>query len=296
MPLPALPCQPDVLRPAPPGARFATFTLRPGADARGVLQALAELPFDRRTVLGLGAPLLAAAGVDPEAVGLRCFPDDLGLFPCTQGALWACFGHADPGQAFDAQRAFDARLCSALALADETDAFVYRKGKDLSGFEDGTENPKGKAAAEAALVRGRGVGLDGGSFVAVQKWVHDLAALEAMPPLARDHVIGRARKGNKELADAPPSAHVKRTAQESFEPEAFVVRRSMPWSDARAAGLVFVAFGATLDPFEAQLRRMAGAEDGIADALFGFTRPATGGYYWCPPAPGGRLDLGALGL
>lgn len=292
--MPALPCQPDVLRPAPPGARFATFTLRPGADARGVLQALAELPFDRRTVLGLGAPLLAAAGVDPEAVGLRCFPDDLGLFPCTQGALWACFGHADPGQAFDAQRAFDARLCSALALADETDAFVYRKGKDLSGFEDGTENPKGKAAAEAALVRGRGVGLDGGSFVAVQKWVHDLAALEAMPPLARDHVIGRARKGNKELADAPPSAHVKRTAQESFTPPAFILRKSMPWGGLGGHGLVFVAFGESLDRYERILRRMAGRDDGVVDGLFSFSRAVSGGYYFCPPLKAGALDLRAL--
>jgi putative iron-dependent peroxidase len=99
------------------------------------------------------------------------------------------------------------------------------------------------------------------------------------------------------MDDAPPSAHVKRTAQESFEPEAFVVRRSMPWADGARAGLVFVAFGHSFDAFEAQMRRMVGEEDGITDALFGFTRPLTGAYFWCPPVgAAGRLDLRALGI
>jgi porphyrinogen peroxidase len=84
---------------------------------------------------------------------------------------------------------------------------------------------------------------------------------------------------------------VKRTAQESFTPEAFVLRRSMPWADGTRAGLMFVAFGRTLDAYDAQLKRMAGAEDGIADAMFTFTRPVTGAYFWCPPVFRGRLDL-----
>jgi putative iron-dependent peroxidase len=70
----------------------------------------------------------------------------------------------------------------------------------------------------------------------------------------------------------------------------------MPWADATQAGLVFVAFGRSLDAFEAQLRRMIGAEDGTVDALFGFTRPATGAYFWCPPVRRGRLDLRVIGL
>jgi putative iron-dependent peroxidase len=70
----------------------------------------------------------------------------------------------------------------------------------------------------------------------------------------------------------------------------------MPWSDGSRAGLVFVAFGKSFDAFEAQLRRMVGLEDGVADALFRFTRPVSGGYFWCPPMKDGRLDLRALGL
>ena len=159
---------------------------------------------------------------------------------------------------------------------------------------DGTENPTGEKAVETAVVQGRGAGMDGSSFVAVQQWVHDLDRLEAMEATERDHVIGRSLKDDEELDDAPDSAHVKRTAQESFDPEAFVLRRSMPWADATGEGLVFVAFGHSFDAFEALLRRMVGLEDGVTDALFRFTRPVTGSYFWCPPLRGDRLDLRLL--
>ena len=59
---------------------------------------------------------------------------------------------------------------------------------------------------------------------------------------------------------------------------------------------MFVAFGRTLDAFEAQLRRMTGQEDGVVDALFQFSRPLNGGYFWCPAMAGRRLDLRQLGL
>ena len=70
----------------------------------------------------------------------------------------------------------------------------------------------------------------------------------------------------------------------------------MPWRLSTQAGLMFVAFGKSLDAFEAQMRRMAGHEDGIIDALFGISKPVNGAYFWCPPMRGGRLDLRRLGL
>jgi len=70
----------------------------------------------------------------------------------------------------------------------------------------------------------------------------------------------------------------------------------MPWADETREGLVFVAFGKSFDAFEVLLNRMMGAEDGIADALFRFTHPISGGYFWCPPIDAGRLDLSVLGL
>jgi putative iron-dependent peroxidase len=72
----------------------------------------------------------------------------------------------------------------------------------------------------------------------------------------------------------------------------------MPWVSESGSeqGLEFIAYGASLDRYERVLRRMLGLEDGVVDALFSFTRSVTGGYYWCPPAAGTRLDLAALGL
>ena len=73
-------------------------------------------------------------------------------------------------------------------------------------------------------------------------------------------------------------------------------RRSQPWANNQGQGLEFIAYGASLDPFERMMERMAGLEDGIPDALFAFSRPVNGGYYWCPPLKGGLLDLSLLGL
>lgn len=70
--------------------------------------------------------------------------------------------------------------------------------------------------------------------------------------------------------------------------------RSMPWVDAHSGRPVFVAFDHSVAAFDAPLRRMVGLDDGVVDALFGFSRPVTGSYIWCPPVQGGRLDLHAL--
>lgn len=276
----------------PEAGRFLTFALRDGADPQAALQALASVPLDRKTIVGLGAPFVALLGSGVE--GLRPFPTDLPLFPSTQSSVWLFLGHADRTVAFDAVHRWARALADSFEVVEEIEAFKYRDGRDLSGFEDGTENPKGRSAVDAALVRGRGAGLDGGSFVAVERFVHDLRAFSSMPVAAQNAAIGRRRGDNVELADAPPSAHVKRTAQESFDPPAFVVRKSMPWGGALEHGLYFVAFGESLDRFERQLRRMAGREDGIVDALTTFSRAVTGAYYFCPPLRANKLDLRAL--
>jgi putative iron-dependent peroxidase len=269
--------------------------LEPGADRRDVLAKLVSLTFAETTVIGLGTPLVGAPGRLPE---LRAFPAIVApgaVFPSTQGALWAFFAGHDPGEALHRARALVTALGAGLRVEEDVSAFKYAEGRDLSGYEDGTENPKGDEAIEAALVQGSGPGRDGSSFVATQRWVHHHGKLEAMSQEARDHVIGRRQSDNEELEDAPEDAHVKRSAQESFTPEAFVVRRSMPYGTVTENGLYFVAYGRSLDAFERILKRMAGLEDGTTDALLRFTRAVSGGYYWCPPrGEDGRLDLSAL--
>jgi putative iron-dependent peroxidase len=70
----------------------------------------------------------------------------------------------------------------------------------------------------------------------------------------------------------------------------------MPFAEEAREGLVFVAFGRTLDAYTTLLRHMVGADDGVVDALFRFTRPVTGATFWCPPVREGRLDLRAIGF
>jgi putative iron-dependent peroxidase len=287
--------QAAILQPVPAQARYASYTLIPGVDPRPALRALRDAVDGESVVAGLGLSLTTALGRSID--GLRPFPEFSGYgldIPSTPAPLWLWLRDKDRGTLANRQRALDALLAGAFRCTDVIEAFRHGSGRDLTGYEDGTENPKGRKAAAAAVCAQKG--LAGSSFVAVQQWEHDMARFEAMPRKAQDHAIGRRLSDNEELDDAPASAHVKRTAQESFDPEAFVVRRSMPWTAGQRCGLVFTAFGASFDAFEAQLRRMVGAEDGTTDALFQFTRPLTGAYFWCPPLRKGRLDLSALGL
>lgn len=282
--------QTGILAPGPLHARYLTFSLvSPESDPRPALSRLAELVDGEATVLGLGASLLSALG--RSVPGLVAFPAFVGAgleIPATPAALWLWLRGDDRGELLHRARALELALEPAFRQVECVEGFCYGGGRDITGYEDGTENPQGGEAVAAAIHP------DGGSFVAVQRWRHDLGRFDAMAQDARDDAIGRRQSDNEELEDAPASAHVKRTAQESFTPEAFVLRRSMPWVEGREAGLMFVAFGRSLDAYLAQLRRMTGQEDGITDALFGFTRPLTGAFYWCPPMIDGRLDLSKL--
>jgi putative iron-dependent peroxidase len=289
--------QSGILAPLPPLGRYLAFSVLPQSDPRAALRALAALADGERVVVGLGESLVRA--LDGSIPGLHSLAAVVGPgleLPATPAALWCWLRGDDRGDLLHLTRSLQAAVADAFALEQVIEAFRHGSGRDLSGYEDGTENPTGEAAQQAAFVSGQGGGLDGGSFVAVQQWLHDFARLDAMSPQQRDDMIGRRLSDNEELEDAPESAHVKRTAQESFSPEAFMLRRSMPWAEGPRAGLVFVAFGRSFEAFEVQLRRMTGGEDGICDALFRFTRAISGAYFWCPPMRQGRLDLRALGL
>lgn len=289
--------QAPILKPVPPVGTVLVFDLDPGVDPRPGLRAIANEPNAGDVVVGIGEPL--ALALRARVAGLRGFPALSGVgiaFPSTQGALWISIGGTERGAVLDRALSIRRKLGSGWRLMEEADTFRYKEGRDLTGYEDGTENPKGDAAVEAAIVATDAPGMKGASFVAVQRYVHDLERFNANDTAARDAIIGRRFDDNTEIPDAVATAHVKRAAQESFDPPAFMVRRSMPWGTAREHGLYFVAFGKELDRFERVLRRMAGLEDGQLDALLGFTRALSGGYYFCPPLGDAGLDLRALGL
>ena len=289
--------QSGILTPVPRLARYLEFSLAPDTDPRPPLAAMLPMVDGTGIVAGLGRSLVQA--LDCNIDGLEVFPVHVGDgfdVPSTPTSLWFWLREEDRGDHVHRTRALERALAPAFQVERIIDAFQHGPSLDLTGYEDGTENPRDDEAVAAGIVQNRGAGLDGSSFVAVQQWVHDLDHFQGMPQHEQDHVIGRRKSDNEELDDARESAHVKRTAQESFTPEAFIVRRSMPWASAEGEGLVFVAFGKSFDAFAAHLNRMVGNEDGIPDALFRFTRPITGGYFWCPPMTDGRLDLSALGL
>lgn len=290
--------QPGILEPIPAHGRYLSCQLRVGADPRAVLRRLASQADGRDTVVGVGASLTRE--LDADVPGLKTFTGIDGArikLPATPTDLLVWLRGTDRGHLLIRSRHLETLLAPAFDVSDITDAFNHDNGKDLTGYEDGTENPQGDEALTVALLPdSAGPGLAGSSFVAVQRWHHHMSRFEAMPRHQQDHTIGRERESNEELDDAPESAHVKRTAQESFDPEAFVLRRSMPWAEGNHGGLVFTAFGHSFDAFEALLRRMSGAEDGITDALFTFSEPQTGAYFWCPPVRDGLIDLGALRL
>lgn len=289
--------QPGILTDDPPLARYLSFTIDNVDALVNCLQDLRNMADGDNLVVGLGHSLVKALGQSIE--GLQTFPafSAKGIdIPSTPAALWCWLRGNDRGELYHQSRLLEAILSPALSLIDCVDAFGYDGNRDLSGYEDGTENPRGDDAIECSIVKGRGAGVDGSSFVAVQQWLHDFDSFDTMTTEQQDDVIGRHIADNEEFDEAPDSAHVKRSAQESFQPEAFMLRRSMPWAEDMQGGLMFVAFGHSFRAFEAILRRMTGLEDGIQDALFSFTHPVSGSYFWCPPMRDGELDLTALDL
>jgi putative iron-dependent peroxidase len=289
--------QPGILAPIPAQGRYLSCQLRVGAKPQTVLRRLGSQADGLSTVVALGASLVRQ--LDAEIPGLRTFCGIQGArikLPATPTDLLIWLRGTDRGHLLIRGRHIETLLAPAFDVSDITDAFNHDNGKDLTGYEDGTENPEGdKALAAAFLPESAGL-LAGSSFMAVQRWRHHMSRFEAMPREQQDQTFGRTHDTNEEIDDAPESAHVKRTAQESFDPEAFVLRRSMPWAEGNEGGLVFTAFGHSFDAFEALLRRMSGAEDGLTDALFTFTEPETGAYFWCPPVKEGLIDLRAVGV
>ena len=131
--------QPGILRAAPPMARSLTFRLASGGDPRAALKRLAASFALAHGVVGVGAPLAAALKV--EVPGLKTFPV-LALAPSTQQALWVLLQDGAPTAHFDRGEAVKDALAGGFVLEDAIDLFTYREGRDLTGYLDGTENPK----------------------------------------------------------------------------------------------------------------------------------------------------------
>lgn len=287
--------QPGILAETTSMARYLVFSIKSPKTIKTSLEALAQEVNPEQTVVGFGLSLTHSLAVNISGLSTLKAQSAAGIeVHSTPAAIWCWLRGNDRGELFHRSRKITSILEPAFHLDSIVDADKYDDNRDLSGYEDGTENPTGDAAVQAVVVTGQGPGYDGSSFVTVQKWVHDFVAFDKMSTAAQDDSIGRHIADNEEFAQAPESAHVKRTAQESFEPEAFMLRRSMPWSDKMEGGLMFVAFGKSFNAFDVMMSRMLGLDDGIIDGIFQFTRPTSGANFWCPPIKDDKLDLRLL--
>jgi putative iron-dependent peroxidase len=291
-----LPMQRGIIDEVSSLSRYLNFKLTNKANIHECLWSMKKIIDGSSAVLGLSHSLVSEyAQID----GLRKAPEieNAGIsVPSSDVDLWVWLREEDRGKIFHLSRTLVRALAPAFKLSLVDDGFRYLDGHDLTGFKDGTENPKGDDAIEAAFIQDKVKGLYGSTFVAVQKWKSDFDWLEGQSLQHKESIIGRSLEDDREFENNKPFAHVKRTAQESFDPEAFIVRRSMPWVKGMEGGLMFVSFSKTLDAFEVQLNRMCGLEDGITDGLFEFTKPITSAYFWCPPFRIGELDLSLLGV
>ncbi|HZE88920.1 MAG TPA: Dyp-type peroxidase [Verrucomicrobiae bacterium] len=177
------------------------------------------------------------------------------------------------------------RSFEGAEIAEEAHGFRYLDSRDLTGFIDGTENPIGEARAAVALVGSEDARFAGGSYAATQRYIHDLAAWRKVPPAEQEGIVGRTKPDSVELDERrmPATSHVRRTVITADGEELKILRHSYPYGTLRESGLFFIAYGKTLDNFEAMLARMMGTSgDGGRDRLMEFSRAVTGATFFVP--------------
>jgi porphyrinogen peroxidase len=181
------------------------------------------------------------------------------------------------------------RLRDAVSPVDEVHGFRYFDDRDLIGFVDGTENPTGQAAVDAALVDMEDAAFAGGSYVLVQKYLHDLAGWDALSTEAQERIIGRTKLSDIELDDAvkPTSAHNALTTIVEGGKEKKILRDNMPFGGAaqREFGTYFIGYARSPRTIEQMLENMfVGRPAGNYDRLLDFSRAVTGNLFFAPSA------------
>jgi len=182
-----------------------------------------------------------------------------------------------------------ARIGEAVSPADEVHGFRYFDERDLLGFVDGTENPRGDEVAEAALIGDEDATFAGGSYVIVQKYLHDLAGWNALPTEAQEKIIGRTKLSDIELDDAvkPTSAHNALTQIFENGKQIQILRDNMPFGQPGSGdfGTYFIGYSRSPRTIEQMLENMfVGRPPGNYDRLLDFSRAVTGNLFFVPTA------------
>ena len=182
-----------------------------------------------------------------------------------------------------------ARLGRAVSAVDEVHGFRYFDDRDLLGFVDGTENPRGQEALDSLIIDDEDPTFAGGSYVIVQKYVHNLDAWNQLPTEAQERIIGRKKLSDIELDDSvkPTSAHSALTTIVENGEEKKILRDNMPFGQAGRGefGTYFIGYSRTPRIIEQMLENMfVGRPAGNYDRLLDFSQALTGSLFFVPSA------------
>ena len=281
--------QPGIFAVGTSSHAYVELDLVADADPVAAITGLADLA-ERETTMGAtnlvvgvrpevwarvlpGTLPVGLTGFDLPVVGSEGF-----VMPATQHDLALWFAAASYDVVFDATLEAQRRLAPHAAADSEVRGWAYHRDRDITGFEDGKENPTLASAPGYALVPQGSPGA-GGSVLLLQQWAHDAEAWWALDDDAQGQVIGRTKSGSIELDPKPPTSHAARTDQDEF---GHILRRNTGYGTVRDHGTMFVGFAGSKAPLQTMLESMAGV-DGPRDALTRYATPLTGGYYWVPP-------------
>jgi putative iron-dependent peroxidase len=273
---------------------YLEFDARPGVSAIDLVRAVADLDEPHSTVGGanlvVGFRPELWAQVDSDAPsGVSSFTEPIvgpGRFtmPATQHDAWVWIAGSANDLVFDQAGQMISALNDVAVLATETTGWSYRHSRDLTGFEDGTENPPLAEAADIACVPAGSPGA-GSSVVLIQRWTHDAVAWNQLPDAEQEKVIGRTKPDSIEFGPdvMPLDSHVSRTkVHDSAGEELDIFRRNVPYGTVTDHGTLFVGFSRDQSRLVRMLQKMAGVDDGVRDALTRYTTPLTGAYYVVP--------------
>ncbi|AOY97236.1 peroxidase [Cupriavidus sp. USMAA2-4] len=287
-------------------AIFLVLTLQPDAASHAAVRALCadlaalvrsvgkRVPAGRLScVCGFGSDAWDTLFGAPRPAGLhpfRAVGQPPRVAPATPGDVLLHIRAEQMDLCFELAAQIMTRLGSAVATADEVHGFRYFDQRSMVGFVDGTENPEGEEALDFTLVGAEDADFAGGSYVIVQKYLHDMTAWNALPVEMQERIIGRTKLSDIELAEGvkPSWSHSSLTTLEENGAEVKILRDNMPFGRPGAGefGTYFIGYARSPAPTETMLENMfVGNPPGNYDRLLDFSTAVTGGLFFVPSAP-----------
>jgi putative iron-dependent peroxidase len=275
-----------------PTARSAVRGL--SGDLSALLRTVGSRDLDGRLscVMGIGSDAWDFLFGPPRPAGLHTFRELRAgnrIAVATPGDLHFHIRAQRQDLCFELATLLMNRVSSSVTSQDEVHGFRYFDDRDLIGFVDGTENPRDQAAIDATVIGDEDAAFRGGSYVVVQKYLHDVVGWNALSVADQEKIIGREKSSNVELDDSvkPTSAHNALTTIEVDGREIKIFRDNMPFGNASRGefGTYFIGYARSLSTIEQMLQNMfVGRPQGNYDRLLDFSRAVTGSQYFVPSA------------